>query len=70
MVMPRFLTVDHERITARDVAPGFPTLGYTVDAFVGSGREAVQPAGNLRPDWVPMDIGLLEKLDGLATDMA
>lgn len=57
MVMPRLLMVEHARIIARDVAQRLTTLGSTVVAIVGSGREAVQQAGDLRPDLVLMDFG-------------
>jgi DNA-binding NarL/FixJ family response regulator len=33
-------------------------LGYAVVAIVRAGRKAVQPAGDLHPDLVLMDIGL------------
>jgi CheY-like chemotaxis protein len=65
MVMPRLLIVENERIIARDLAQRLTKLGYTVVAIVGSGREAVQQAGDLRPDLVLMDIGLPGEMDGL-----
>jgi CheY-like chemotaxis protein len=41
------------------------TLGYTVLATAGSGREAVQQAVALRPDLVLMDVGLPGGMDDL-----
>jgi CheY-like chemotaxis protein len=69
MVMPRLLIVENERIIARDLAKRLTKLGYTVVAIAGSGREAVQQAGDLRPDLVLMDIGLPGKMDGLEAAM-
>jgi hypothetical protein len=69
MVMARLLIVENERIIAWDLAKRLTKLGYTVVAIVGSGREAVQQAGDLRPDLVLMDIGLHGKMDGLEAAM-
>ena len=65
MVMPRLLMVENERIIARNFAQRLTKLGYTVVAIVGSGREAVQQAGGLRPDLVLKDIGLPGQMDRL-----
>jgi CheY-like chemotaxis protein len=65
MVMPRLLIVENERIIVRDVAQRLSKFGYTVVAIVGSGREAVQQAGDLPPDLVLMDSGLPGEMDGL-----
>jgi CheY-like chemotaxis protein len=64
MIMPRLLIAEDERIIARNVAQRLTKLGYTVVAIVGSGREAVQQAGDLCPDLVLMDIGLPGEMDG------
>jgi CheY-like chemotaxis protein len=69
MVMPRLLIVENERIIAWDLAKRLTKLGYTVVPIVGSGREAVQQAGDLRPDLVLMDIGLPGKMDGIEAAM-
>jgi CheY-like chemotaxis protein len=69
MVMARLLIVENERIIAWDLAKRLTKLGYTVVAIVGSGREAVQQEGDLRPDLVLMDIGLHGKMDGLEAAM-
>lgn len=65
MITPRLLIVEDERIIARNVAQCLTKLGYTVVAIAGSGREAVQQAGDLCPDLVLMDIGLPGEMDGL-----
>jgi CheY-like chemotaxis protein len=65
MAMPQLLLVEDERIVARDLARRLTKLGYTVLAIVGSGREAVQHACDLRPDLVLMDVGLRGGMNGL-----
>ena len=59
MIMPTLLLVDEERIMAFDLVRRPTTLGSTVLATAGSGREAIQQAVDLRPDLVLMDVGLL-----------
>ena len=65
MVMPTRLLVEDERIIAFDLARRLTTLGYTVLATAGSGREAIQQAVDLRPELVLMDVGLPGGMDGL-----
>jgi CheY-like chemotaxis protein len=65
MIMPTLLLVEDERIIAFDLVRRLTTLGYTVLATAGSGREAIQQAVDLRPDLVLMDVGLLGGMDGL-----
>jgi hypothetical protein len=65
MIMPTRLLVEDERIIALDLARCLTTLGYTVLATAGSGREAIQRAVDLRPDRVLMDVGLPGGMDGL-----
>ena len=65
MIRPTLLLVDDERIIAFDLARRLTTLGYTVLATAGSGREAIQQAVDLRPDLVLMDVGLPGGMDGL-----
>jgi two-component system, cell cycle sensor histidine kinase and response regulator CckA len=61
----RILVVEDERIVARSLGKQLTTLGYEVVASVGSGEEAIQQAGVLRPDLVLMDIGLDGPMDGV-----
>jgi CheY-like chemotaxis protein len=63
MIIPTRLLVEDERIIALDLARRLTTLGYTVLATAGSGREAIQQAVDLRPDLVLMD-GRLTGGDG------
>jgi CheY-like chemotaxis protein len=65
MIRPRLLIVEDQCIIARDLARRLTTLGYTVLACVGSGREAVTHAVALRPDLVLMDVGLPGGMNGL-----
>ena len=65
MIMPTRLLVDDERIIAFNLARRLTTLGYTVLATAGSGREAIRQAVDLRPDLVLMDVGLPGGMDGL-----
>ncbi len=65
MIRPTLLLVEDERIIALDLARRLTTLGYTVLATAGSGREAIQQAVDLRPDLVLMDVGLPGGMDGL-----
>lgn len=65
MIMPTLLLVDEERIMAFDLVRRPTTLGSTVLATAGSGREAIQQAVDLRPDLVLMDVGFLGGMDGL-----
>jgi hypothetical protein len=50
MVMPRLRMAEDQRIIARDLARRLTTRGSTVLACTGSGREAVQHAGDRRPE--------------------
>ena len=65
MIRPTRLLVDDERLIAFDLARRLTTLGYTVLATAGSGREAIQQAVDLRPELVLMDVGLPGGMDGL-----
>ena len=65
MIMPTLLLVEDERIIAFDLARRLATLGYTVLATAGSGREAVEQALDLRPDLMLMDVSLPGAMDGL-----
>ena len=65
MIRPTLLLVDDERIIAFNLARRLTTLGSTVLATAGSGREAIQQAVDLRPDLVLMDVGLPGGMDGL-----
>lgn len=61
----KILVVEDERITAEDIKSGLENAGYKVPALVSSGKDAVELAGELKPDLVLMDIKLKGKMDGI-----
>jgi two-component system, response regulator PdtaR len=61
----KILVVEDERITAEDIKSGLESAGYQVPALVSSGKDAIQKAGELKPDLVLMDIKLKGKMDGI-----
>ena len=62
----KILVVEDERITAEDIKSGLESAGYLVPALVSSGKDAIEKAGELKPDLVLMDIKLKGKMDGIA----
>jgi len=62
---PRILVVEDEIIVAVDVQHELTSLGYRVIGIASSGVEAVQKAGQTRPDLVLMDIRLDGDMDGI-----
>jgi two-component system cell cycle sensor histidine kinase/response regulator CckA len=66
--MPRtkVLLVEDEGIVALDIQERLETLGYAVVAVADSGEQAVQLAGDHKPDVVLMDIRLKGATDGVA----
>jgi PAS domain S-box-containing protein len=62
----KILVVEDERITAEDIKSGLESAGYKVPALVSSGKDAIEKAGELKPDLVLMDIKLKGKMDGIA----
>ncbi len=61
----KILVVEDERITAEDIKSGLESAGYQVPAMVSTGEEAVEKAGEFKPDLVLMDIKLKGKMDGI-----
>jgi PAS domain S-box-containing protein len=61
----KILVVEDERITAEDIKSGLEFAGYTVPAIVSSGEDAIEKAGELKPDLVLMDIKLKGEMDGI-----
>ena len=61
----QILVVEDERIVAENIRNNLNKLGYGVPAVVASGEEAVQLAGEMRPDLVLMDINLAGEVDGV-----
>ena len=65
MPQARILIVEDEALVARDTKESLEEMGYAVLAPVASGEEAVQKAGDNRPDAVLMDIHLRGRMDGI-----
>ena len=61
----KILVVEDELITAEDIKSGLEFAGYTVPAIVSSGEDAIEKAGELKPDLVLMDIKLKGEMDGI-----
>jgi len=64
-VRARLLIVEDEGIVALNIQNRLQGLGYSVVATVSSGEEAIQVAGETRPDLILMDIKLDGKVDGI-----
>jgi len=64
-VRSRLLIVEDEGIVALNIQTRLEGLGYNVVASVSSGEEAIQVAGETRPDLILMDIKLDGKVDGI-----
>ncbi|MBT9507522.1 response regulator [Rhodoferax sp.] len=67
---PRILVVEDEIIVARDIQAQLQTLGYEPVGHAARGLEAIDLAGELRPDLVLMDIQLAGTMDGIAAAQA
>lgn len=58
------LIVEDERILARDLEVTLQRAGYDIAGLATSGEEAIRLAGQLRPDFIIMDVVLEGDLDG------
>jgi putative two-component system response regulator len=65
MERKRILVVEDEKIVALDIARELEKLGYSVNAMVSSGEEALESVRGDRPDLVLMDIELEGEMDGI-----
>lgn len=65
MKQAAILIVDDEIIIARELEARLKGMGYGVAGIASSGEEAVQMAGEARPDLVLMDIVLKGDMDGI-----
>jgi len=63
----KILIVEDEAITAMDLQDTLEQLGYEVVAVAATGEEAIQYAGQYRPDLALMDIHLASEMDGITT---
>jgi PAS domain S-box-containing protein len=67
MSKAKILIVEDEKIVAMDIQKSLESMGYHVCAMASSGEEAVQKAGETKPDLALMDIVLKGKMDGIQT---
>jgi signal transduction histidine kinase len=67
MAKPRILIVEDEFITVQDIQSSLDRLDHTVCGVAGSGEQAIQLAGELRPDVILMDVVLKGDMDGIET---
>ncbi len=65
MAHAKILIVDDEVVVAEAIRRQLRSLGYLVVGVVSSGSEAVQLAGEHRPDLILMDIKLKGPMDGI-----
>lgn len=65
MAKTRILVVEDEIIVAENIRSRLRHFGYEVPVVVDSGEEAVQRAGEIRPDLILMDIRLAGEMDGI-----
>nr|WP_319373165.1 response regulator [uncultured Methanobacterium sp.] len=59
------MLVEDEIIVAADVKNRLENMGYAVLGIFDTGEEAIQKAGELKPDMVLMDIVLKGEMDGI-----
>lgn len=65
MANERIMVVEDEWVVADDIVNSLENLGYTVTSVVSSGPEAIQKAGEDKPDIILMDIVLQGDMDGI-----
>ena len=61
----KILIVEDEAITAMDIQKTLESAGFEVVSTASMGKEAIQKAGELKPDLILMDITLKGKIDGI-----
>lgn len=61
----KILIVEDEAITAMDIQKALESRGFEVVSIASMGNEAIQKAGELKPDLVLMDIILKGNTDGI-----
>ena len=70
MTKRKILVVEDERLIARDIAMQLCDLGYEPLGPADSGEQAIEMAGELRPDLVLMDVHLRSAMDGIEAAQA
>ncbi len=59
------LVVEDEAIIAKDLQYRLEGMGYSVPSTAATGKDAIEKAGELKPDLILMDIMLLGDMDGI-----
>lgn len=67
---PRILVVEDEVIVAMDIAMQLRELGFEPVGHATRGEQAIELAGQLRPDLVLMDVQLASDMDGVTAAQA
>ena len=65
MKKTRILIIEDEPVIGMDIQGTLKKLGYDVPAVITTGEEALERAGELKPDLILMDIVLPGKMDGI-----
>jgi CheY-like chemotaxis protein len=65
MAKARILLVEDDNITVLELRDRLQRLGYAVSGVAAYGEEAIEKAGETRPDVVLMDIRLKGDMDGI-----
>lgn len=65
--MPKVFIVEDERIVAEDLKTKLEQHGYEIVGISDSGRNALAPIKDTRPDVIIMDIRIRGDLDGVET---
>jgi CheY-like chemotaxis protein len=66
MALARILVVEDDMVISMHIRSMLTSTGYSVCGKASSGREAIDKAGDMRPDLVLMDVILQESMDGIA----
>ena len=61
----RVLIVEDEKVIALDIQTLLEKLGYEVISIVDNGEDAIEKAGEEKPDLIIMDIILKDYMDGI-----
>jgi two-component system response regulator LytT len=65
MAKTSILVVEDESIVAKDIQQSLKKLGYSVPSVENSGEDAIDSAGQHRPDLILMDIMLKGEISGI-----
>lgn len=65
MAKTSVLVVEDESIVAKDIQNSLKKLGYTVPSVENTGEDAIEAAGQYKPDLILMDIMLKGEISGI-----